>query len=407
METKLFYQDAYINNFSTSIFKQTQDEKGNWYAVLNQTAFYPTGGGQPFDTGTLNGMEVMNVIEIDGEIRHYLKKPFDEETSMVEGQINWERRFDHMQQHSGQHILSAAFEELKHYRTLSFHLGQEFLTIDIDVENLESQEVELVEKRANQIIIENRPIFSKWVTEEELAQYPLRKEPTVSENIRLVMIPEFDYNGCGGTHPRATGEVRAIKILNWERQKKKTRVYFVCGDRVLEQLHKKNIITTKLKQILNTPENNLVNALEHQFNHYKTIEKQVEELNLALLQYEALEMIEHPLFINENLVISKFDLNRSLKELQQLARIVASLEKGAIVLLISEYNSQLQLVVARGEASNLSMKDLIIEILPYFNGKGGGNESMAQGGGDPLVSREELLQISLEKMKMLKLGLNK
>ena len=186
-------------------------------------------GGQPNDIGTLADQHVINVEEIDGEIRHYLEGPFLDTNKEIAGTIDWERRFDHMQQHTGQHLLSAAFDQLFEYRTIGFHLGAEIVTIDLETEVLTEHQVQRAEGLANQIILENRPIEVKWVTEEELSQYPLRKETKVKDDIRLVIIPDFDYNGCGGTHPKATGEVSSVKVLDWERQKKKVRVQFVCG----------------------------------------------------------------------------------------------------------------------------------------------------------------------------------
>ncbi|WP_313897576.1 alanyl-tRNA editing protein [Bacillus litorisediminis] len=158
----------------------------------------------------------------EGEIRHYLEKPIPDISQPVIGQIDWDRRFDHMQQHAGQHILSAAFEELFHMKTVSFHLGTEVLTIDLDTSELTEDIALQAENLANQIILENRPIETKWVTEEEAKKYRLRKELSVTDQIRLVIIPDFDYNGCGGTHPSSTGQVGSIKILNWEKQRKKS-----------------------------------------------------------------------------------------------------------------------------------------------------------------------------------------
>lgn len=136
MESKLYYQNAYIQTFSTRVVRQAEDEVGNSYIVLEQTAFFPTGGGQPHDVGTINDRRVLNAEEIQGEIRHYLEEPLLVTAKDIVGSINWNRRFDHMQQHAGQHILSAAFEQLFHYKTVSFHLGREILTIDLDTENL-------------------------------------------------------------------------------------------------------------------------------------------------------------------------------------------------------------------------------------------------------------------------------
>lgn len=249
-------------------------------------------GGQPHDTGTLNHIKVVNVEEINGEIRHFVEKPISEQNIDVTGVIDWERRFDHMQQHSGQHILSAAFEELFGYRTVSFHLGKEVLTIDLDIEELSEQKAMEAEKLANQIILENRPIETKWVTERELSKYPLRKQPSVTENIRLVIIPDFDYNGCGGTHPHSTGQVGAIKILDWERQRKRIRVQFVCGNRVLKQLGKKQKVIRELNALLNASEEEIITAASRLLDHAKETEKSLEEARENLLHYEAKELLE-------------------------------------------------------------------------------------------------------------------
>lgn len=141
-----------------------------------------------------------------------------------------------MQQHCGQHILTAAFVELLNIPTVSFHLGSELVTIDLATEQLTDEQLALVEKRANEIILENRPIETKWITKEELPNFPLRKDVSVDEDIRLVIIPDYDYNGCGGTHPTSTGQVSTIKIMGTEKMKKNIRVSFVCGNRVLKQL---------------------------------------------------------------------------------------------------------------------------------------------------------------------------
>ena len=232
---KLYYQNQSMRAFRSKLKRMDQDEKGRIYAVLEKTAFYPTGGGQPHDTGTINGVYVYDVEEAEGEIRHFIEERLEVDSECV-GELDWERRFDHMQQHAGQHILSAAFEQVCGYQTVSFHLGKETCTIDLHTGALREEVAFQAEQLANQLILENRPIEAKWVTQEELSQYSLRKDLSVSENIRLVIIPDFDYNGCGGTHPESTGKVSSIKILHWEKQKGHARLHFVCGNRVMKNL---------------------------------------------------------------------------------------------------------------------------------------------------------------------------
>lgn len=396
MQNKLYYRDPYIKTFTTKILHQNQDEAGNWYVILEETAFYPTGGGQPHDTGTLNHIKVVNVEEINGEIRHFVEMPISEQNIDVTGVIDWERRFDHMQQHSGQHILSAAFEELFGYRTVSFHLGKEVLTIDLDIEELSEQKAMEAEKLANQIILENRPIETKWVTERELFKYPLRKQPSVTENIRLVIIPDFDYNGCGGTHPHSTGQVGAIKILDWERQRKRIRVQFVCGNRVLKQLGKKQKVIRELNALLNASEEEIITAASRLLDHAKETEKSLEEARENLLHYEAKELLENSK--PEIQLIAKVFRNRSIQELQKLARMITANEEEVTVLFAAENGDRLQFVCARGSADNSNMKQIAADVLPSINGKGGGNETFAQGGGEATISGDELLNQLIEKL---------
>ncbi len=384
---KLYYQDPYIKEFKAQLLHQNTDEQGNLYAVLNQTAFYPTGGGQPHDTGVLNGVEVVAVEEVEGEIRHYIKMPLPQ--GEIEGKIDWSRRLDHMQQHTGQHILSAAFAELFNCQTVSFHLGKDICTIDIHTNALGEDEASAAEALANEIVFENRTIETKWISAAEITQYPLRKQPSVTENIRLVIIPDFDYNGCGGTHPSSTGQVSSIKILDWEKQKQNIRVQFVCGNRVLKQLHEKHKVMKQLTAALNAPQENVADAAMRIIQDAKILEKNVENKNEQLLSFEAKELlIQHKTEDNVQAVFN----DRSIKELQTLARKITELADDSVVILVNELEDKLQFVCASGNGSDANMKKLANELLSSINGKGGGSESFAQGGGPKGMSGEELLQ---------------
>ncbi|MFV8827515.1 alanyl-tRNA editing protein [Alkalihalobacterium sp. APHAB7] len=394
MVERLYYRDAYFQSFTAQLIKQQKDETGNLYAVLTETAFYPTGGGQPHDVGTINDVPVINVEEIDGAVRHYIKKPLDGDE--VFGVINWQRRFDHMQQHLGQHILSACFEELFNMSTVSFHLGTEFVTIDLDIDQLTEEQVIEVESLANQVILENRSVETKWVTESELRQYPLRKVPTIQNDIRLVIIPELDYNGCGGTHPKTTGEVRAIQILNWERQKKKIRVQFVCGERVLRQFRAKHKVVSQLTQLLSTPEQDMVSAVNRLLDHEKDLQKTLEETREQLLQYEIRELQEKTNLQNGIPILTRVFQNRTIQELQKLVRLLISERNDINVFLVAENEDKLQFVFGRGDDSELSMNNIVRQTLPLVNGKGGGNEALAQGGGEAVITGQQLLNKVVE-----------
>ncbi|MBG9811229.1 alanyl-tRNA synthetase [Bacillus endophyticus] len=389
---KLFYKDSYQKMFETKILKQLQDKKNDFYIVLEETAFYPTGGGQPHDIGTLNGIKVLNVEEIDGEIRHYIERTLPHSDDKVVGIIDWERRFDYMQQHTGQHILSAAFAQLYDVSTIGFHLGKDIVTIDLDISELTEEMISKAEKLANDIIMENRPIVTKWIEYDDLVNYPIRKTPSVTENIRLVIIDEFDYNGCGGTHPNATGEVGAIKVLNWERQRKKIRLYFVCGNRIMTQFDQKQKVIVELTGLLNRPEGELSESVKRLLENVKKLDKELLESNEKILQYEANELLAKSTIQNDTVRIIETFSNRPIQELQKLAKMIVEREKRSLVFLLSENDNRFQLVCGRGSTNKMDMRTLMQDSLSLIDGKGGGNKTLAQGGGTASLTKEEFIR---------------
>ncbi|SIT85310.1 alanyl-tRNA editing protein [Edaphobacillus lindanitolerans] len=386
LKDRFYYEDPYRTAFKSNVIHEGEDG-GRPFVVLENTVFYPTGGGQPNDTGKLNGIRVTDVEEVDGEIRHYVETPL--EAFVVSGKIDWERRFDHMQQHAGQHILTAAFVETAGYQTVSFHLGQDIVSIDLDSDQVIEEQLRAAEERANEIILENRPIQTEWVTDEELDRSKLRKELAVNGEIRLVIIPDFDYNGCGGTHPRTTGEVGSIKILGTERNKKKTRVHFVCGDRVLRQLGKKNAILKEAVGLLSAPEEQAVDAIRKLLEANKLLEKQAAELKESLIGFEAGELLAGAA---GNTVKAAFE-DRSIAELQKLARAAAAQSEESVILLAARNGDKLQFVAARGSGVPLSMKKAADAALSEIGGKGGGNDAFVQGGGETSLSAEQVLGV--------------
>ncbi|MGM0855230.1 MAG: alanyl-tRNA editing protein [Bacillota bacterium] len=398
MAIKQYYQDAYTKTFQTAIQDQRQDEHGGWYVVMEETAFYPTGGGQPHDTGTINHHRVINVEDVNGEIRHYIEEPFEDISGDVKGQIDWERRFDHMQQHAGQHILSAAFVEAFQYETISFHLGKEILTIDLDVIDITESEALNAEALANRVIQESRPIETRWITETELSQYPLRKQPTVTGEIRLVIIPDFDYNGCGGTHPRSTSEVGAIKILDWEKHKGHIRLQFVCGNRVLKQLHRKHGLLRELTGVLQAPEENMIPAVDRLIAKQKDQEKALEGLKEVLLTYEAESLLGEGTLQEGHTLIKKAYAERPIQELQKIAQHIVSKREDMLVLLVVQNDQKLQFVAAKGSTPSVNLREIAQKVFPMINGKGGGKESFVQGGGEALMSKEELLETLVKQI---------
>lgn len=373
-----------MQQFTAQIVKTGTEQTRN-FIVLNNTAFYPTGGGQPHDTGWINDIEIIDVEKVGDEIRHYTFADVSTISGEICGKLDWSRRFDHMQQHTGQHILTAAFVELFDLPTVSFHLGTELSTIDLNVGEVSGEQLAAAEKRANEIILENRPIETKWVTKDDLAQYNLRKDVTVDEDIRLVIIPDYDYNGCGGTHPSSTGKVGLIKILAIEKMKQQIRVHFVCGNRVLQQLAIRKQVLTDVARQLNAPEIDAAEALRKFAVTAKQTEKSLTGAQDALLAFEAKELAK------ETVATAIFE-NRSIQSLQKLARFITQQNPQAIALLVATNEDKLQFVAARGNEQATSMKDISAVALPLINGKGGGNDALVQGGGEKAISAEALLE---------------
>ncbi|MEG0384659.1 MAG: alanine--tRNA ligase-related protein [Solibacillus sp.] len=389
MKNLFYYQDSMLSEFRANVV-QTGTEENRNYVVLDNTAFYPTGGGQPHDTGWINDIEIIDVEKVDEEIRHYTLADVTSLNGEIHGKLNWTRRFDHMQQHAGQHILTAAFVELFDFATVSFHLGTELATIDLNTTDVTAEQLAAVENRTNEIILENRPIDTKWVDKEGLAEYNLRKEVKVDEDIRLVIIPEYDYNGCGGTHPTSTGQVGLIKILATEKMKQQIRIHFVCGQRVLKQLAMRKQVLSDVARQLSVPEENAADALRSFAQTAKTNDKALGEAQDALLVFEARELAK------DAIAASVFS-NRSIQQLQKLARFITQENPDTIALLVAENDEKLQFVASRGANITHSMKDISSAILPLINGKGGGNDALVQGGGEKLLTADQLLD-EMKKM---------
>ena len=381
MTRKLYYEDPYQLEFNSTVTKTDQDERGP-YVVLEATAFYPTGGGQPHDTGTLNSIDVIDVEEVDGEVRHYIKEEFPQSGEDVDGSVDPKRRIDHMQQHSGQHIISAVFDDHYGIPTTSFHLGSDTVTIDLDTNQLSEELLQKAEEQVNDIVRRNIPVEARWMTAGEANEYPLRKPLAVEGDVRLVIIPYVDYNGCGGTHPASTGEVMAVKFLGWTKSKKQVRLEFVCGSRVLEKLDQKHRILTDMKQLVPRPEERLVEEVSEMIQAGKEKDKRITELEEQLLHYEARHIISET---KGEPVIQRVFKDRPIKSLQSLGKTMIEEASDTYLILVSEQEDQLQFVLAHGAAIDRNMNDIAKQAMPLIDGKGGGKPHFVQGGGKKLM----------------------
>ncbi|MDM5222560.1 alanine--tRNA ligase-related protein [Peribacillus sp. NJ11] len=390
MTKKLYYTSTKTSQWETQI-RETFEENGFYYITLEETAFYPEGGGQPADTGKIEGITVLDVIKSnDGRILHKTEKRPG--SDMVHCEIDWSRRFDHMQQHSGQHLLSAVCRELFDAYTVSFHLGKEYLTIDITSGSKWTEvHTAAVEKQVNQYIIENREILIYYVTKEQLQTLPVVKMPKVSENIRIVEIEGIEYNPCGGTHVERTGEIGLIKIFKTEKQKEHTRLYFKCGFRALDDFSESLGILSALSTKFNTGRTEILNRVEKLENDYKQLLSANENLKLENAKYLADTLLAE----NVGGFISHIFEDSSMKELLYLSGTIVKKEK-VIVLLASR--KEQKVILSHSGSLPLHCGQYFKAELSSYNGKGGGNEQTAQAG---FASQNDLMafyQYTVEKL---------
>lgn len=391
---RLYNNDPYLKEFEAEVIEVLPYE-GKHAIVLNKTAFYPEGGGQAYDTGYLDDARVLQVIENNGEILHIVDR--QPQAKKVKGLINWSRRFDLMQQHTGQHILSACFEKLFNGSTDSFHMGKDIVSIEININNFSPNDAEDLESMANDIIYSNLPITTSIVTNEELLSLPLRKVPKVTENIRIIEIKEIDYSPCGGTHVRATGEVGMIKIKNWEKCKGGIRFTFVCGSRALKGYSMENKIIRALGEKFSVRDSDIVEAVDKMLSDFRNTEKLLSAATQELIKVEAENIIkECPLVGSIRLVNKIFD-NRNINDAKLLAQYLTQVP-GTIALLACR-NENAQVIFTRSEDLDIDMNALFKTVLHIIDGKGGGNSRTAQGGGSKVDSIEDFMNSAENMLK--------
>jgi alanyl-tRNA synthetase len=283
---RLYYNDPYLLQFDANVIetKALGDRIG---IVLDKTAFYPASGGQPNDLGTINGIPLVDCVEDEatGTVIHVIHEEL--QAGPVHCRIDSARRKDHMQQHSGQHVLSQAFVELFNWPTVSFHLGAVTCTIDLPVESLSGEQAEKAEDLANRIIGENRSVAVRYIAQENVAEAGLRKPTERAGDIRVIDIAGYDRSACGGTHVRATGEIGPILITGIERAKKQSRVQFICGDRVVRYARTANRALEAISQTISAPALETAAAVRALWDEHQLARKRMEDLESQLMDHEA------------------------------------------------------------------------------------------------------------------------
>jgi alanyl-tRNA synthetase len=402
MTTRLYWNDSHLTRFTASVVDSWL-ENGRRIISLDQTAFYPTGGGQPCDTGSINSARVIEVeIAGDGRILHRL----DSDVSLAAGQevaceINWRRRREMIQQHTGQHILSQAFFRLFGAETKGFRITDRTTEIDLTLE-AQPDEIESAiasaEELANEVVFDNREIRVHNLTSEEAAALPLRKESSVDDCVRVIEIADYDWSPCGGTHAERTGEVGLIAVRGWERAKKMTRVHFLCGVRALDDYRQANRSVDAIARKLSAGREEAESSVAKLIDDNKRLSRRTRELAGTVATIEAHELIEAAALVGGARIVSRIFVDRDVEELKLLAhRLVEG--NSVVALLASKESGAARLVFARSANLSSDMNALMRAACERLGGRGGGKPEFAQGGGSKMNELGEVLEAARTMFK--------
>ncbi len=396
MTERLYYSDSFLRNFSSRVTDIRElsrtDGQSVWQVALERTAFYPTSGGQPYDLGVLTATSrsgtvleapVVAVEEDEhGEVWHQTLKPLPAGTE-VRGEIDWSRRLDHMQQHTGQHLLSAVFVRELHAPTVSFHLGDASSTIDLAVDSLAHHSLERVERIANELIAEDLAVTVRTVGRAEadslLAAGALRKLPEREGTIRLIEIADCDLNACGGTHVRSTGQIGSLLLRSVERVRQGVRVEFVCGLRAVAAARQDFSVLTRSASLLSTPREEVPAGVERLVAEAKSGVKEQRKLREELATYHAIRLAVEEQIVNRLRLVRRTFAERDAEYVKLLAsRLVASVPQ-TVALMVSTQQEPALVVLARSGDLEFHAGDLMKEALTALGLRGGGSPDLAQG----------------------------
>ncbi len=389
MNERLYYEDAYRTSFTAQVTERPTLKEMS--AVrLSQSAFYPTSGGQPHDTGSLNGTAVVDVqVGVDGAVLHLLAEPLSEGTESVKGEIDWARRYDHMQQHSGQHLLSQVFYRELELETVSVHFGDALNTVDLEGPALSAAQLADVETAANGMVWENRPIRAYWVDEAARAKVPLRRAPVVEGATRIVEIDKFDWSACGGTHVRRTGEIGLISLVRIEKHRGRSRVHFVCGRRALADAAERRGLLAETAGLLDSGVQDVPELVAKLQEGLRRAERELNARQEALVEYQARELLAGAETAEGVRLVVREMADADPALVQKMARALIA-EPGVVALLGCALGGKATVVFARSEDCSVHVGNLLRDTLREFGGGGGGRPDFAQGGG---VAAEKLADV--------------
>jgi len=398
MTERLYYRDSFLCHFDAEVRSVLESPRPA--LVLDQTAFYPTSGGQIHDTGWLttessgSKIRVTEVVDSeDGHVVHYLEAPLKnaEPGTRLRGEIDAARRRDHMQQHSAQHVLSAAFVQLFNMPTVSFHMADDYCSIDVETPSLTQDQVESAERLANEIVLENRPVDIRFVTRDEAASLGLRKLPPAErEELRLIDIHDFDLSACGGTHVNHTGQIAGILLRKTEKVRQGYRVEFVAGLRAVKTARRDFSTLTETAALFSSHIYDVPEHTRKSLDEIKSLRKQREQLQDDLATAQAAALLSETPESNGRKIIVRTFPDRDLAYVKHLAQKLTHLTPAAVALLGAE-SPQPALVFAQSTGQPYDMNALLKQTLASLGGRGGGSKDLAQGG----VPKAEGLEAAL------------
>lgn len=398
MDSQLLYQqDVSILEFDADVVDQFRLPDSRIGVVLDHTYFYPTGGGQEHDTGFLGSAKVLDVFKDAGSERLVHVVDHEIPLEVVHACIDSERRLRHMQHHTAQHLLTQCILRQIGFETVSANInGYTPSTLDVVATHINPHDLDQAELLANQVIYQDLPVKTYFVTPDELQSLPLRRPPKVSQNIRIVEIDAFDYSPCGGTHVLHTGSIGLIKVLKAERQNDKQRVYFLAGLQAMEVFQQMYGMINSLANQMSTSWQDISEVVGKQQEQLVRLQKELQSLHSFSIQVEAQKLADTA---EENkdfkLVRHSFE-NRPASELRQLAEELKKVA-GLVTYLASYDGKKVSLIVACGDGSGKDARQLLTKQLSLINGRGGGDATLAQGGG---AIAEEQYQSFLQRVDL-------
>ena len=411
MTERLYYHDPFLYEFEGEITEVVPASEINQRhgVFLDRTAFYPTSGGQVYDTGWMSTpdadassqrLKVSEVVETeDGRVVHYIEadKP-PERGTKIRGTIDASRRRDHMQQHSGQHVLSAAFIRLFNIPTVSFHMGDDYSSIDLDTPNLTLSQVEQAEHLANEVAQENRPVEIKYATQDEAQTLGLRKPPRADkEQLRLIDIQDFDLSACGGTHVRGTGQIGSVLLRKFEKVRQGWRVEFVCGQRAVATARRDFSTLTQAATLFSAQLWDLPEQVHKTLDEVRAARKASEHLVQEIAELQAVRLLAETHSDRARKTITRVFADRDLAFIRLLAQKLTRLESNVVALLASTAG-QPSLVFAQSKGMPFDMGTLLKEALASLGGRGGGSKDLAQGGAPNAAGLEDALKAAANKL---------